>query len=415
MSTKRDVVIGGGVVGLSCAYHLASLGRDVIVLEAAAGPAGGASSHNAGWVVPSMSEPVPSPQAIRLGLKWLLRGDSPLGVAVSPDPAYIAFLVRMLAACRERPYREGIERLAALNAGTFDAFDRLRADGVEFEEHRSGVLYALTTEASAARVIADLQRMETWGTPPPRVVRGGELTALEPALRDRFAVGILCDRERHIDPGSFASALAARVRSLGVDVRTHSRVASVKDRGRFADVALSDGETLAARHVIVAAGAASGGIRGIRRLRSAVQAGRGYGIDVMVTSGATPRHAIYLPEDKVAVTPLDAKLRFAGIMEFGPPGRTRTDRSEQLLRAARRSFSDLDPDAVTPWAADRPMTPDGLPLIGRLPGSETLSIATGHAMLGVTLAPVTGQLLAAEIVSGRDEAALAAFSPRRLV
>lgn len=415
VSASRDVVVGGGIVGLSCAYHLAALGREVILLEAADEFAAGASSHNAGWVVPSMSEPVPSPYAIRLGLKWMLRRDSPLGIAASLDPAYIAFLLRMLAACRERPYREGIERLAALNASTIDAFDRLRADGVEFEEHRSGVLYALTSEVSAAAVLGDLRRMESWGTPAPLVARGDELSALEPSLRDRFAVGILCDRERHIDPGSFASALAERVQAQGVEVRARARVASVEDRGRTADVVLRDGETIAARHVVVAAGAASGGIGGLRRVRRALQAGRGYGVDVAVASSHRPRRAVYLADEKVAVTPLESVLRFAGIMEFGPTGRTRTDRSEQLLRAAHRSFASLEVASVVPWAADRPMTPDGLPMIGRLPGSDVVSIATGHAMLGVTLAPVTGELLARELVSGRAEAALAPFSPGRLV
>ena len=167
----KILVIGAGAIGLSCAYYLAKAGAEVTVLDAAE-PGAGASRRNAGWVVPSMSEPVPSPAALRQAVRWAWRRDSPLHVKPSLDLSWITFMSRMLMSCRRRTYEAGLLAIAELNRTTRQAFDEIEADGVRFEHHRAGTLFAFITSDTIEAHLADLEAMTAFGTPPARFLSG---------------------------------------------------------------------------------------------------------------------------------------------------------------------------------------------------------------------------------------------------
>src|SRR5262245_26958592 len=136
----KVIVIGGGVIGLSCAYYLARRGATVAVLDRAE-PGAACSSGNLGWVVPSLSHPVPAPGLTWQSLKWMLRRDSPLYI----DPAFaltsIGWLSRFWSHCNQRDYHHGLVAIAAMNRRTFELYTQLQAEGVQFEMHDKGMLF----------------------------------------------------------------------------------------------------------------------------------------------------------------------------------------------------------------------------------------------------------------------------------
>jgi D-amino-acid dehydrogenase len=135
------VIIGGGVIGLCIAFALDQRGVPVMVLDA--GPSERAASHvNAGWLVPTLAEPVPAPGLIATSLKWMLRSDSPLYIRPRLDPAFLRWTLRFWRHCNARDYHAGTEATAALGQRALACYDAMWEAGVRYEEHRDGLLFA---------------------------------------------------------------------------------------------------------------------------------------------------------------------------------------------------------------------------------------------------------------------------------
>lgn len=407
---RTVTVVGGGVVGLSCALHLAASGVEVTVVEAA-GVGSGASRTNAGWLVPSMCEPVASPAALRVAAAGLARRRGPLTVGFEASPRYAAFLARTLAAATPHRYARGLQALDRLGARALQAFDHLLDAGVRVGRERRGVVRLFLDRQHLAAEAAHLGREAQPLTP-------GDLRRLLPAVGAEVVGGIWTAGDQHVDPSSLVDALAEACADFCVRVVTGTTVTTVRaDDGCRAVVETESGE-LSSDLVVVAAGV------GTRRLlaRSGVhvplRGGKGYGVDFPQPPVDLPVCA-YLADHRVALTPLGSGVRVAGTMVFGDESATLDPRRIRAVVSPVGRYLDgwgEAPTAQVAWSGVRPMTPDGLPLIGRLPGHERLVLATGHAMLGVTLGPLTGALVT-EIVHGRssDPALLHPFRPGRFL
>ncbi len=409
----KVAIVGGGVIGLTSAYHLARHGVDVTVVDART-PGRGASHGNAGWVVPADVGPVPAPGMVRQGLRWMLRPDSPLYVRPSLDPQLARFMLTMARHCNRRDFRAGMRANLRLGERTIALLDEYRRDGVAFEMHEQGLLMAFATAAEFEAHCHDLDLIGEFGR-TPKTLTGSEITEREPALQPGLHAALFFPDERHVRPDTLMTGLVNRCRELGVDIRAQTPVVSLRhDNDRIGAIELADG-TLTADAFLLAAGAHSGGLSRTFGVPLPVRAGKGYSLDyapppVQVTS------TILLAETKVALTPLDGALRLAGTMEFARLDTVVNDvRVAAIRRAPQRYVKHWDDPAPTtaPWAGARPMTPDGLPIIGRLPGLANGYVATGHGMLGITLGPATGELIAQTIVTGKVPDVLAPFDPRR--
>lgn len=400
----RDVVvIGGGVIGLSCAYYLARDGAKVTVVEAGALDGPRASLSNAGWVVPSLSGPVPAPGVVRQGLAWLFDRSSPLRVSPRPSPAFALWLLRFASASRRAPYRRGLEATVALNRRTFELFDGLRADGLEFEMRDDGIVFAYLSPEEYERDLAGARELASLGFPMP-VTAGSpqEARDLEPALSGRVHGAYLVPGERCVDPRTLMTALAGGIRGLGGTIVEGVAGEMRSDRqGPF--VHAPTGPLRAGAYVVAAGAHSSRALAGLG-VRLPLECGKGYCLD-FAGAEAPPRRSIYLHEMRIAVTPLAAGLRVAGMMDLGDwtPG-VRRDRLAVIEASARTGL------AMTPGFpptgssfGHRPITPDGLPVIGRLSRWPSVHVATGHSMLGVTLAPATGDAIA-RLIAGGDGA-----------
>lgn len=411
---SRIVVVGAGVIGLACAYSLKKRGREVIVLDMGQ-PGGACSKGNAGWITPSISAPIPAPGLMLASLRWMLQSDSPLYISPAAVPALARWLWRFWRYCNRRDFLHGLRAVSELNRKTLSAFDELERDGFQFELHRSGMLCVFLDERYMLRVLAEFGHYREYGYRMPTPVQGSDLTRLEPALSGAVTSGFLVEEEFHIRPETLIAGYVDRLRRMGVEIRSEVKVlgaSGARNGGRIRGVETSAG-VVEGDQVVVAAGAWSGQVLEPFGVSLPVQAGKGYSITL---NGAEPQlcRPLYLGEARVGGSPFNGATRFAGTMELSGVNERLDRRRIVGIRAGIERYlrRPVEEGEGVEWVGMRPLTPDGLPMLGRVPGYQNLLVATGHAMLGITMAPVTGEAIA-DVITGCPSPALAPFDPGR--
>ncbi len=413
---RRVIVVGAGVIGLLCAYELSRRGATVTVLDKGE-PGAGCSAGNSGWIVPSLSTPLPAPGLVKTSLTWMLKRESPVYIRFRMDPALIRWLWGFWQRCNEQDYRRGVTAMAGLNKHTMALYDALEADGIEFEMHRSGLLFVFVTETAMRNVLEDLGAMAAQcGYQSPRTLTAEEVRHLEPGLSRNICGGILIGEERHLRPESLTAGLKRRLSELGVEVRPGIGVTGVQRIGRNIKAVTAGDRVFEADQFLIAAGAWSGPLAKQLECPIPIQAGAGYSVTVPNPALKLQR-SIYLFEAKVACSPFHGALRIAGTMELcGIDAAFNPGRLAAMQRATNSylpGWQDGGPQSE--WMGMRPLTPDGLPVIGRAPGYDNAYFATGHAMLGITLAPATAAVIAEAMCSGRESPEFQALSPTRFL
>jgi D-amino-acid dehydrogenase len=409
----RTIVVGAGVIGLACAYALRKRGRDVVVLDS--GPPGGACSlGNAGWVSPSISAPIPAPGLTWTSLKWMLRSDSPLYIAPKAVPSMARWLFRFWRHCNRRDFEAGLRATAELNRHTLALFDSLAGDGIDCELHRRGILYVFCQEEYLRSNLEEFKPLTAVGYEMPSALDGPAMRAMEPELSDNVVGGFLVGAEYHVRPETLTAGYVKRLQELGVELQVGAYVAApLGDKTKWRGVLTSNGP-IEGDEIVLAAGAWTGGVAERFGVALPVQAGKGYSVTVPTTRGAFTR-PLYLGEAKIGASPFEGAVRFAGTMELSGINLKRDPRRIKGLRQGidRYMRRPLGPAEGTEWVGMRPLTPDGLPMLGRAPGQHNLFVATGHAMLGVTLAPATGEAIAQLVTDPKAGSLYAAFDPGR--
>lgn len=407
------VVVGGGVIGLCSALDLARQGADVVLLERSTCGAG-ASLRNGGWVTTSLSTPLPEPRAAMHALLAMAQPRSPFMLRPRFDPALATWIWRFWRSSSSRRWRLGLEQLAALNARTFQLFDDLRDHGVEFEMHSTGLILVARTAKGLDHLRALFAALTEVGyRGKVREYDSAELRAQEPALATDVHGGIHALEARHVRPESLVAGLSVAAKKAGVELVEQSEVTRVaRTNGRWT-VSTPDGEH-ASRRVLVAAGSHSRDLLKPLRINLRLEGAKGYSITAKGTGNA-PRHSLYLTEAKVGFTPFSEESRLAGTLELGSlDSELRRRRLDAIVASAKLYLRDWSPCApAIEWAGVRPLAPDGLPIIGALPGQDGLFVATGHGMFGVTLAPGTASALTPLVLEDKLVPELEPFRPGR--
>lgn len=408
----HTVVIGGGVIGLTTAYHLTLSGGTVTVIDQRATGLG-ASDVNAGWVVPAESAPVPGPGVVLQSLKWMTRPDSPLYIKPSLKPDFVSFMLGMFRASNAKAQRAGFAANLALAEDSVHLFDDYRADGIDYELHHEGLLMAFKDKELMDHHLSYVDLTKRYGLAPTALV-GDEVRVHEPLLNDSVEGGLYFPKELHLDPGGFTKALHQKLIELGVEIVEHAPVDGVQKAGDLIVSVSSGTRTFAGDNFLLAAGSWTGPLSKLFGANLPIRPGKGYCIEVAPFG---LRSATNLHDLKVATTPFSDRFRLAGTMEFGGLDEDINQvRVDAILRAPGAYFRGWEtPKAaeIKPRAGMRPMSPDGLPIIGRLPRFSNGFVSTGHGMMGVTLAPATARVLVDLIQNGRQSALLEPFSPGR--
>ena len=384
-------MIGGGVVGVCSALELAKRGAKVTLLERGPRLASGCSEGNAGLICPSHAEPLATRGALLEGFRSLLDRDGP--VALHLRPGLAPWVARFVASCTPAQERAGTRAIRSLSLASLRRHEELARDyatGVE----RRGTLNVYETEArfEHGRRVAEGAGAE--------IMVGADAAAFEPALRGPVAGAVYYPDELSGDPLTFVEAIGRAAEAAGAVVRTGVEVRALSASGGRIERLDTSAGTFDAGTVVLAAGVWSRRLAGRLGLSIPVVSGKGYHLDYADAEG-DPRVPLFLQEARVVVTPLPGKLRLAGTLELGGLDPSLNDRRvEAVRRAGVRRVHGLDARTVIHrWSGLRPCAPDGLPIVGRPRAYDNLVVATGHAMMGFTLAPVTGALVA-DIVTG---------------
>jgi D-amino-acid dehydrogenase len=400
--TPDVLVVGAGIVGACAALELARAGADVEVLERGGGWGEGCSWGNAGLLVPSHARPIAAPEALRSGLRWMVRPDSPFGF--KPKPSLAPWLARYVRASTARRAHDGEALQRELSRESLGVFRELAADGIDAGYEEPGCLTVHTSPEAAEHEASS----ETGRALGARVLTAPEARELEPLLTDRVRAAVLFPGEARCDPVRLAAAVGAAAEARGVRLRTGVEAYALGRGG----VETTRG-AVGAGKVVLAAGAWSGRLARTAGVRLPLQGGKGYAAE-WAPEEAPVRMPLYLHDHRVVANPMagDRTRMTGGLLLDGLDESFDRRRVRAIAAAAEEVLGVKAPPRLT-WRGLRPCTPDGLPVIGVHRRAPDTILATGHGMLGVTLAPLTGRLVAAIAAGTAEHPALARLSPER--
>ena len=402
--SKSVLICGGGVVGLCCAYYLAREGYRVTVVER--GPEGSDSCvhGSAGYISPSHVIPLAAPGMVWKGMKWMMNPRSPFYIKPRIDGELMLWGWLFARACTQRHTDRAAPVLRDLCLGSRELFVEFAAlTGNAFELKTEGLLNLCKTQEGLDHEAHGLARIANELGVEARVLNPKETAALESKVKMDVVGSVYFPIDAHLTPRKFVPMLAELLGKIGVEFKWKTMVLGWRANAeRIAALLTTSGEFAADEYVLTGGSWSPAMVAGLG-LRLPMQPGKGYSLTI-----EKPRlnftKSLILAERRVAVTPMGAKLRFGGTMEIsGHSDNVRPERVQQIIAGAKNYFpelTDTDFEGVKPWFGYRPVSPDGLPYIGRFGRYKNLTTASGHAMLGLTMAPISG-LLVADILTGR--------------
>lgn len=414
---EKVVIIGAGVAGLASAYYCARRGWEVVVVERRAAKRDGTSFGNAGMIVPSHIIPLAAPGMVALGLKWMWNPASPFYIKPRLDADLLGWGVKFWRAANARQVRRAAPLLRDLALASRAGFEELAAlPEMDFGLVKRGLLMLCQTRHALDEEAKTAEQARALGI-PAEVLDAQQTAALDPAARLAIAGAVYFPKDCHFTPGRFMAALQSQCERLGVKFLWDSDVVRFQPAGRrVRAVEIAGGSQIEAGEFILAGGSWSPQLARQLGLNIPIQAGKGYSL-TLPRPRQLPQICSILIEARVAVTPMDGALRVGGTMELAGLNEDISPvRVRGIVESFCRYFPEFQPgdfEGIAPWRGLRPCSPDGLPYIGRTARFTNLLLATGHAMMGMSLGPITGKLMA-ELLTGEKPAIdLALLSPDR--
>ena len=413
---QRVVVVGGGVVGLCCAYYLNLRGFQVSVVDRDSPPRDGCSFGNAGLIVPSHFIPLAAPGMVALGLRCMWNAESPFYLKPSLSPRLLSWAWKFWRAATQQHVNNAAPVLRDLSLASRAAYEEL-ADKLkqDFGFTKNGVLLLCNTEHAwheEAKVAEEARRLGM----PAEILDAKQTAERDPNVTMDIVGSVYYPLDCHLSPVRLMDALQSHLEGAGVSIYWNTRI----DRGRQQNSRLvaveSAGKNFGADEFVLAAGIWSSDLSRQLNLNLPMQAGKGYSL-TLPNPPQLPRIPSLLMEARVAVTPMGDRLRFGGTMELAGINRQiNPARIRGIIKSATKYFPEFREshfNTIQPWCGLRPCSPDGLPYVGRSKTIGNLTIATGHAMLGVSLGPISGKLVADLVAGNPSMIDISMLSPDR--
>ncbi|MCE9529557.1 MAG: FAD-dependent oxidoreductase [Planctomycetes bacterium] len=398
---SRVIIVGGGIIGAACAYYLSGNGWKVTILDR--GTFGQGCSHaNCGFVCPSHVLPLATPGAVGRTLRAMLTPNSPFSIKPRLSLSLFSWLWAFARRCNVHDMMNSARAIQALLTSSRALYDDLlREEMLQCEWQPRGLLFVFQTPEAMHHYAETDHLLRTEFSMPAKRFDGPELERLEPALRSGLAGGWLYESDAHLRPDRLMSSLRQTLENRGVEIREYFEVHGFTNNHRAVSAVETTQGAITCDAVVVAAGAWTPLLGKSLGGRLPIQPGKGYSI-TMARPSVCPSYPLIFEEHRVAVTPFEDGYRIGSTMEFAGYDTTISDRRLELLRDGASHYlrEPVHETVQEEWFGWRPMTPDSRPIIGRAAKYDNVWIAAGHGMLGVSMAPATGKLIA-EMLDGR--------------
>jgi len=411
----RVGIIGGGIIGLSSAYYLSKAGHQVTILDKGE-LNDGCSFGNAGMIVPSHFIPLAAPGMISKGIKWMFNSSSPFYVKPSLNPDLFRWGYLFYKNASQKNVDKGIKALKELSLFSKTMYQQLVKDlPFDFGFHEKGLMMLYQTADTEKEEIETAHLANENGI-EARVLSLQQIQDLEPDVRVKARGGVYFPGDAHLTPRQLMRELVGYLKDTGVEFKTNCEVFdfAIQDK-KIQSLTTNLGE-FSFDKIVLATGAWSGTVAKRLNLTLPMQAGKGYSFTLDNVQNNIRIPSIFL-EARVAVTPMGSSLRFGGTMEItGVNHKISMNRVKGIVNSIPKYYPDMKvemPPGERIWHGLRPCSPDGMPYIGRSKQISNLILATGHAMLGLSLGPGTGKIVANLVDEEASSVALTAFDPDR--
>ena len=416
IGSKSILIIGGGVIGLSTAYYCARRGHRVTLIDRNPEQRDGCSFGNAGMVVPSHFVPLAAPGVVKTALKWMWNPESPLYIKPRLNWELMSWGWKFMRAANARHVARSAPLIRDLSFASRDCFEELAAlPDNDFGLVKKGLVMLCQTQHGLDDEAKYAGQAKELGV-PAQVMDAKQVAQLDPTVTMEVAGGVYFPKDCHLSPNRFMAGLKRQCDKLGVkfiwgtDVNAFTQHAS-----RITEISTATGK-FTAEEIILCGGSWSPIIGRELGLKLPMQAGKGYSL-TLTKPRELPQLCSIFTEARVAVTPMGDTLRFGGTMEIaGLNEDINPVRVRGIIKAAVKYFPKFTPDdfaGIQPWRGLRPCSPDGLPYLGRTAKFPNLIIATGHAMMGLSLGPITGKLVSEILNGGKPAVDLSLLNPDR--
>lgn len=413
---KSITIIGGGIIGLSCAVKLAEAGADVVVIEK--NEVGyGCSYGNAGWMTPCFAMPLPMPGMLMKSMKWMLNPSGPLYIKPVPSVLLSQWLTRFLLSMTEAKAQTAIEALVKLSIKSLQDYKQLALEYPEIDMQQKGLLMVSATRDGVKAATQEMELVAKHDI-PGNFLTGEQIKEFEPALRGNLLGGVYFPQEAHAEPLKVVQALAKKAQKLGVKILEHTEFlkANITTDGKtkkIKSIQTSHGEMVSDSFVL-AAGSWSQALADELSLNVPILGGKGYAL-IVDKLEAQPKVPIMVVDRKIAITPRSNSLRIAGTLELVNQDFSITERRVKAIFDGAKEFLHIPNDIKVheTWRGLRPCTPDGVPLIGWAKDYSNLMMACGHQMLGLQAGLGTGQLVSDLITKGTSDLHRSVYDPAR--
>lgn len=417
-SPKTILIIGGGVIGLCTAYYAMQQGHRVVIVERGAPDHDSCSLGNAGMIVPSHFTPLATPGMISYGLRAMWNPESPFYIRPQLNRELIEWGLKFRRAATPQRVARAEPLLRDLNLASRQCYIELANEWRnEFGLAQKGLLMLCKTEHALHDEAATAARANQLGI-PAEVLTLKQTMQLEPKVTMDIAGAVYFPKDCHLSPRHFIAGLTRQVEANGAQFYWDTEVTGWRTNGGCIEAVHTANRELQADEYVIAGGAWSPQIARGLGVKLPMQAGKGYSLTLPKPRQMPERCAIFV-EARLAVTPMpmDGALRFGGTMEIaGLDESINPARVRGIVNAVPKylpEFSTQDFAGVKPWRGLRPVSPDGLPYVGRIRNHPNLSVATGHAMMGLSLGPITGKLMAELLSDGTPSLDITLLDPHR--